>query len=103
MTLFDPEPIAEAPAAGPFERIRLVVAYDGAPFHGFARNEGVRTVGGDSKVGFVPVSIVEDDQNFMWLSGMPDGTRVIVQGQDFVREGNVVEAVATPGGQSAQR
>ena len=64
---------------------------------------GVRTVGGDSKVGFVPVSIVEDDQNFMWLSGVPDGTRVIVQGQDFVREGNVVEAVATPGGQSAQR
>ena len=28
------------------ERLRLVVAYDGAPFHGFARNEGVRTVGG---------------------------------------------------------
>ena len=28
------------------ERTRLVVAYDGAPFHGFARNEGVRTVGG---------------------------------------------------------
>ncbi len=64
---------------------------------------GVRTVGSDSKVGFVPVSIVEDDQNFMWLSGVPDGTRVIVQGQDFVREGNVVEAVAAPGGHSAQR
>jgi tRNA pseudouridine38-40 synthase len=47
MTLFDPEPAAEAPASGPTERIRLVVAYDGAPFSGFARNEGVRTVGGD--------------------------------------------------------
>src|SRR5688572_13203553 len=45
MTLFDaPEPAA--PDAGPTERIRLVVAYDGAPFHGFARNEGVRTVAG---------------------------------------------------------
>ena len=46
MTLFDPQP-ADAPSGGPTERIRLVVAYDGAPFHGFARNEGVRTVGGD--------------------------------------------------------
>lgn len=28
-------------------RARLTVAYDGAPFHGFAENEGVRTVMGD--------------------------------------------------------
>src|SRR5262249_23228128 len=28
---------------------------------------GVRTVGGDGKVGFLPVSIVEDEQSFMWL------------------------------------
>lgn len=51
MTLFDPAPDSpgapDRPVAGPTERIRLVVAYDGAPFHGFARNEGVRTVGGD--------------------------------------------------------
>jgi tRNA pseudouridine38-40 synthase len=50
MTLFDPESSAAPAAPGSSvatERIRLVVAYDGAPFHGFARNEGVRTVGGD--------------------------------------------------------
>ncbi|HWJ63872.1 MAG TPA: tRNA pseudouridine(38-40) synthase TruA [Acidimicrobiales bacterium] len=47
MTLFDPEPTPEAAAPGPTERIRMVVAYDGAPFSGFARNEGVRTVAGD--------------------------------------------------------
>jgi len=47
MTLFDPQAPAEPGPAGPTERIRMVVAYDGAPFHGFARNEGVRTVGGD--------------------------------------------------------
>jgi hypothetical protein len=29
----------------------------------------------------------------MWVSGIADGTRVIVQGQDFVREGQKVEAV----------
>jgi hypothetical protein len=28
---------------------------------------------------------------------------VIVQGQDFVREGNVVEPMPAPAGQSAQR
>jgi len=33
------------PAA--LRRARFVVAYDGAPFHGFAENEGVRTVMGD--------------------------------------------------------
>ena len=32
--------------SGPVERVRLVVAYDGAGFHGFAVNRGVRTVGG---------------------------------------------------------
>ncbi len=30
----------------------------------------------------------------MWVAGIPDGARVIVQGQDFVREGQKVEAVA---------
>lgn len=64
---------------------------------------GVRTVEEGGKVGFVPVSIVEDEQSFMWLAGVPDGARVIVQGQDFVREGNMVEAVPAVAAQSAQR
>lgn len=49
MTLFDPESLeggTEPGPAEPTERIRLVVAYDGAPFHGFAVNAGVRTVAG---------------------------------------------------------
>jgi multidrug efflux system membrane fusion protein len=54
---------------------------------------GVRTVGQDGIVAFVPVKLVEDEQNFMWVAGVPDGARVIVQGQDFVRDGQKVEAV----------
>ena len=54
---------------------------------------GVRAVDADSKVAFVPVSVVEDEQEFMWVGGVADGARVIVQGQDFVREGQQVEAV----------
>jgi multidrug efflux system membrane fusion protein len=44
-------------------------------------------------VGFVPVRVAEDEQTFMWVAGIPDGARVIVQGQDFVREGQKVETV----------
>ena len=40
-----------------------------------------------------PVSVIEDEQTYMWLGGIADGARVIVQGQDFVREGQRVEAV----------
>jgi membrane fusion protein, multidrug efflux system len=54
---------------------------------------GVRTVDGNGIVGFVPVNVIEDEQTAMWIGGVPDGGRVIVQGQDFVREGQHVEAV----------
>lgn len=53
---------------------------------------GVRAVDADSKVVFIPVQIAEDEQTHMWVSGLPKGARVIVQGQDFVRESQVVEA-----------
>lgn len=53
---------------------------------------GLRIVDGDDSVGFVPVHIVQDGQETMWVSGLPDGARVIVRGQDFVREGQVVAA-----------
>ena len=39
----------------------------------------------------------------MWLSGIADGARVIVQGQDFVREGQKVETVDAPAQPTAQR
>lgn len=55
---------------------------------------GVRIVDETGKVGFQPVALVEDEQQTMWVSGIPDGARVIVQGQDFVREGQRVAAVS---------
>jgi multidrug efflux system membrane fusion protein len=57
---------------------------------------GVRSVGSDNVVRFSAVSVVEDEQAFMWVGGIADGARVIVQGQDFVREGQRVEPVAEP-------
>lgn len=49
MTLFDELPDSGTGAVAepaPTRRIRLVIAYDGSGFHGFAVNAGVRTVGG---------------------------------------------------------
>lgn len=57
---------------------------------------GVRTVGAHGVVAFVPVKPLEDEQALMWVSGIADGARVIVQGQDFVREGQRVQAVQAP-------
>jgi tRNA pseudouridine38-40 synthase len=45
MTLFDEAPIPAAPSE-PSVRVRLLVAYDGSGYHGFAEQPGVRTVAG---------------------------------------------------------
>lgn len=63
---------------------------------------GVRVVDANGKVVFVPIEIIDDEQQTMWVSGLDNKARLIVQGQDFVREGQVVEAV-TAEQQSAQR
>jgi multidrug efflux system membrane fusion protein len=58
---------------------------------------GVRIVAAEGKVAFVPVGIVEDGIERVWLSGLGERTDVIVQGQDFVKEGESVEAVPIAG------
>jgi membrane fusion protein, multidrug efflux system len=54
---------------------------------------GVRTVDAEGTVAFAPIAVLEDQQASMWVTGIADGSRVIVQGQDFVREGQKVDAV----------
>jgi multidrug efflux system membrane fusion protein len=63
---------------------------------------GIRAVSAENKVVFVPIELVSDEQQSMWVRGIADGTRVIVQGQDFVREDQVVDVVAAEQ-QSAKR
>ena len=47
MTLFDEPPDADTAAlSGPLYRVRMVVAYDGGPFRGFAAQPNVKTVAG---------------------------------------------------------
>jgi multidrug efflux system membrane fusion protein len=55
---------------------------------------GVRNVDANGVVQFTAVTVVDDQQAFIWVTGIPNQTRVIVTGQDFVREGQRVEPVA---------
>lgn len=48
---------------------------------------GVRTVGAGNIVDFVPVNLVRDTPDGVWLTGLPETVDVIVVGQDFVTEG----------------
>ncbi len=76
----DPQPATRIP------RSALTFASNGAL--------GVRAVDKSDIVQFVPIAVVEDDQADMWVAGIADGARVIVQGQDFVREGQKVQPMA---------
>ncbi len=55
---------------------------------------GVRGIDKDNKAFFLPVSLIDDATNALVLTGVPDGTRVIVAGQDFVKDGEIVNPVA---------
>ena len=55
---------------------------------------GVRVAGDDNKVKFMPVALVDDGRESVWVSGIDKPTRVIVVGQDFVKDGDIVEAVS---------
>lgn len=48
---------------------------------------GVRTVNADNIVEFIPVKLLRDQIDGIWVSGLPDEVDVIVAGQDFVIQG----------------
>ena len=54
---------------------------------------GVRIVDQTGKVAFAAVAVVGDEQTHMWVAGLANEAKVIVQGQDFVREGQRVEVI----------
>jgi multidrug efflux system membrane fusion protein len=60
---------------------------------------GVRAVGSDDVVKFIPVKLIDDTPDGLIITGVPQGLRVIVSGQDMVKDGARVNAVAQPAGQ----
>ena len=47
----------------------------------------------NSVVRFVSVAMVADDKDGVWVAGLPDEATVITVGQDYVKDGEVVNAV----------
>tara|TARA_R110000787_G_scaffold48866_3_gene117357 strand:+ start:14467 stop:15591 length:1125 start_codon:yes stop_codon:yes gene_type:complete len=52
---------------------------------------GLRAVGDDDIVKFYPVKILADTPDGIWVQGLPETVRLIVVGQDFVRDGDKVQ------------
>lgn len=52
---------------------------------------GVRTVNAVGRVEFNPVEIIREDQDGVWVAGLPEMTTVITVGQELVVPGELVE------------
>ena len=68
---------------------------------------GLRTLTEDGLVQWHPVTIVGDDEDGAWITGLPDVARVITVGQELVVPGDQVDAVyegapALPGSRAAE-
>ncbi len=78
---------------------RTLVKMEGKPAHKIPASAmtladdgrvGVRAVGPDKVVRFLPVSIVGGSADGLWVAGLPDRVEVITVGHEFVIEGQEV-------------
>ncbi|MEO1066011.1 MAG: efflux RND transporter periplasmic adaptor subunit [Pseudomonadota bacterium] len=54
---------------------------------------GVRTLDAESKVQFQQVTIVDDTPSGLWITGLPETVKIITLGQEYVVDGQTVDAV----------
>ncbi|ASP32327.1 efflux RND transporter periplasmic adaptor subunit [Labrenzia sp. VG12] len=54
---------------------------------------GVRAVDADSKSVFYPVKVLGGENDGLWVGGLPETVSVIVVGQEYVGDGEIVEPV----------
>ena len=82
------------------QTVEMLIASDGQTAHLLAASSltlnddgaiGVRVVGEGNVTDFLPVTILRDTAEGFWVTGLPDSVDVIVVGQEYVREGVVVE------------
>ncbi len=61
---------------------------------------GVQSVDDQDIVRFYPVKVISDSNEGAWIGGLPDTSRIIIVGQEFVRAGDkVIPVTATAGAQ----
>ena len=58
---------------------------------------GVKIVDEENHVQFIPITILSDKPDYMWVSGLPDTARIITVGQEFVVDGQTVNPVMAKG------
>ena len=54
-------------------------------------NVGVRYVDEDNIVRFAETQTIDEEPTGVWVLGLPDKTRIIVEGQDYVAAGTKVD------------
>lgn len=54
---------------------------------------GVKIVDENNLVQFMPIILLKDTKEFLWVGGLPDSIRLITVGQEFVIEGQEVDAI----------
>lgn len=77
----------------PVEQIEAVFLSPSALSLGDSGDIGVKTIDENQQVVFTPVKLVSSSLDGAWVTGIPDGSRVITLGQGFVKPGQIVEPV----------
>ena len=54
---------------------------------------GIRTVNQEGRVSFQPIQLIDDTPEGLWIAGLPDKVTIITVGQDYVIDGQKVEAI----------
>ena len=62
---------------------------------------GLRVAGPDNLARFVAVQIIDDTEAGMIVAGVPTGVRIIVAGQDLVRDGDLMDVTEVPAAPTA--
>lgn len=74
----------------------IAIAAEGAPAHLLAQSSltldddgrlGVRSVSAEETVAFLPVTLLRDTREGVWVTGLPDTVDVITLGQEYVTDG----------------
>ena len=55
-----------------------------------AGNIGVRYLDSDDRVRFATTKTIDEDDDGIWVTGLPERARIIIKGQDFVADGTQV-------------
>lgn len=58
---------------------------------------GIKIVDGQSIVRFVPITIVADAADGIWIAGLPESATIVTVGHDYVADGQAVEPVRVEG------